>query len=238
MSLRIALVTGAGRGIGRAIALRLAEDVSGVAVHYLTRREEALETSAAIRARGKLSAVFRADLSKKAQAAGLVRKVEEKFARVDVLVNNVGPIRFKPWDELEVTDWEAALRANLLGASFTMKAALPGMRERRWGRIINLGFSRVERAGAFPTILPYAAAKAGLLLLTRTAAAAEVRHGLTVNMVSPGLIRGGSLPQGLEVDDSALGEPEDVAEAVAYLASDRAAAVMGANLIVAGAWKM
>ena len=238
MSLRIALVTGASRGIGRAIALRLADDVSGVAVHYLTRREEAMETAAAIRAKGKLSAVFRADLSKKAQAAGLVRKVEEKFARVDVLVNNVGPIRFKPWDELEVTDWEAALRANLLGASFTMKAALPGMRERRWGRVINLGFSRVERAGVFPTILPYAAAKAGLLLLTRTAAAAEVRHGLTVNMVSPGLIRGGSLPQGLEVDDSALGEPEDVAEAVAYLASDRAAAVTGANLIVAGAWKM
>ncbi len=238
MSLRIALVTGAGRGIGRAIALRLADDVSGVAIHYLTRREEAMETSAAIRAKGKLSAVFRADLSKKAQAAGLVRKVEEKFARVDVLVNNVGPIRFKPWDELEVTDWETALRANLLGASFTMKAALPGMRERRWGRVINLGFSRVERPGAFPTILPYAAAKAGLLLLTRTAAAAEVRHGLTVNMVSPGLIRGGSLPQGLEVDDAALGKPEDVAEAVAYLASDRAAAVTGANLIVAGAWKM
>jgi 3-oxoacyl-[acyl-carrier protein] reductase len=238
MSLRIALVTGAGRGIGRAIALRLADDVSGVAIHYLTRREEAMETSAAIRAKGKLSAVFRADLAKKAQAAGLVRKVEEKFARVDVLVNNVGPIRFKPWDELEVTDWEAALRENLLGASFTMKAALPGMRERRWGRVINLGFSRVERPGAFPTILPYAAAKAGLLLLTRTAAAAEIRHGLTVNMVSPGLIRGGSLPQGLEVDDAALGKPEDVAEAVAYLASDRAAAVTGANLIVAGAWKM
>ncbi len=238
MSLRIALVTGAGRGIGRAIALRLAEDVSGVAIHYLTHREDAMETSAAIRARGKLSAVFRADLSKKAQAAGLVRKVEEKFARVDILVNNVGPIRFKPWDELEVTDWEAAWRANLLGASFTMKAALAGMRERRWGRIVNLGFSRVERAGAFPTILPYAAAKAGLLLLTRTAAAAEVRHGLTVNMVSPGLIRGGVLPQGLEVDDAVLGGAEDVAEAVAYLASDRAAAVTGANLVVAGAWKM
>lgn len=238
MGLRIALVTGAARGMGRAIALRLAEDVSGVAVHYLTRREEALDLAAAIRDKGKLSAVFRADLTKKAQAAGLVKKVEERFARIDVLVNNVGTFLVKPWDQLEVADWEKVLRGNLLGSYFCMKAALPGMRKRKWGRVVNIGYSRVEHLGAFPTIAPYAVAKTGLLTLTRTAAASEVASGITVNMVSPGLIRGGALPPMKNVSESQLGTYEDVAEAVAWCASDRAAAVTGTNLLVAGTWKM
>ena len=238
MSLRIALVTGASRGLGRAIALRLAEDVSGVAVHYLTRRDEAQELAAAIREKGKLSAVFRADLTKKAQAAGLIKKVEERFARVDILVNNVGPFFVKPWDQLEVADWERVLRGNLFGPYFCAKAALAGMRKRKWGRIVNIGYSRAEHLGAFPTIAPYAVAKTGLLVLTRTAAASEVGNGITVNMVSPGLIRGGVLPQARDLSESQLGTFEDVAEAVAFCASDKAASVTGANLIVAGTWKM
>jgi 3-oxoacyl-[acyl-carrier protein] reductase len=238
MSLRIALVTGAARGMGRAIALRLAEDVSGVAVHYYSRRDEAQELAAAIRDKGKLSAVFRADLTKKAQAAGLVKKVEERFARIDVLVNNVGPFLVKPWDQLEVADWERVLRGNLLGSYFCLKAALPGMRERKWGRVINIGYSRAEHLGAFPTIAPYAVAKTGLLTLTRTAAAAEAANGITVNMVSPGLMRGGILPRTGVVAESQLGTFEDAAEAVAFCASDAAAAVTGSNVIVSGTWKM
>jgi 3-oxoacyl-[acyl-carrier protein] reductase len=238
MSLRIALVTGASRGMGREIALRLADEVSGVAVHYFSRRDEAQEVAAAVRAKGKLSAVFRADLTKKAQAVGLVKKVEERFARIDILVNNVGPILIKPWDQLEVADWERVLRGNLLGPYFCMKAALPGMRKREWGRIVNIGYSRAEHLGAFPTIAPYAVAKTGLLTLTRTAAAAEVGNGITVNMVSPGLIRGGIMPQVRDIAESRLGSFEDVAEAVAYCASDEAAAMTGANLIISGTWKM
>jgi 3-oxoacyl-[acyl-carrier protein] reductase len=238
MSLRIALVTGAGRGMGRAIALRLAEEVSGVAVHYFSRRDEAQELAAAIREKGKLSAVFRADLTKKAQAVGLVKKVEERFARIDILVNNVGPILIKPWDQLEVADWERVLRGNLLGSYFCMKAALTGMRKRKWGRIVNIGYSRAEQLTSFPTIAPYAAAKTGLLILTRTAAVSEAPNGITVNMVSPGLIKGGVLPQARDLSESQLGTFEDVAEAVAFLASDKAASVTGANLIVAGTWKM
>jgi 3-oxoacyl-[acyl-carrier protein] reductase len=238
MSLRIALVTGAGRGMGRAIALRLAEDVSGVAVHYFSRRDEAQEVAAVIREKGKLAAVFRADLTKKAQAAGLVKKVEERFGRVDILVNNVGPFLVKPWDQLEVADWERILRGNLLGSYFCMRAALPGMRKRKWGRIVNIGYSRAEHLGAFPTIAPYAVAKTGLLTLTRTAAASEVASGVTVNMVSPGLMRGGALPPLKSISESQLGTFEDVAEAVAFCASVRAAAVTGSNVIVAGTWKM
>ncbi|MCU0244634.1 MAG: SDR family oxidoreductase [Acidobacteria bacterium] len=236
MSLRIALVTGAARGMGRAIALRLAEDVSGVAVHYLASRDEALDLAGKLKEQGKLAAVFRADLTKKAQAAGLVKKVEERFGRLDVLVNNVGTFLVKPWDQLEVADWEKVLRGNLLGSYFCMKAAVPGMRKRQWGRIVNIGYSRAEHIGAYPTIVPYAVAKTGLLTLTKTAAAAEVANGITVNMVSPGLIRGGVLPK--SAAEAQLGTYEDVAEAVAWCASDRAAATTGANLVVAGTWKM
>ncbi len=238
MSFRIALVTGASRGIGRAVALRLAEDVSGVAVHYLTHRDEALEVAAAIKDKGKLSAVFRADLANKAQAAGLVKKVEEKFARIDVLVNNVGPFIVKPWDQLEVADWDRVLRGNLLSAYFCTKAALPGMRKRGWGRVVNLGFSRAEQLASFPTVAPYAVAKTGLLIVTRTAAAAEAANGITVNMVSPGLIKGGVLPHVRDLSESQMGSAEDVAEAVAFLASDKASTVTGDNLIVSGTWKM
>ncbi len=180
--------------------------------------------------------MFRADLTKKAQAAGLVKKVEERFGRLDVLVNNVGTFLVKPWDQLEVADWEKVLRGNLLGSYFCMKAAVPGMRKRKWGRIVNIGYSRAEHIGAFPTIVPYAVAKTGLLTLTKTAAAAEVANGITVNMVSPGLIRGGVLPK--SAAEAQLGTAEDVAEAVAWCASDRAAGTTGANLVVAGTWKM
>lgn len=238
MSLRIALVTGASRGLGAEIALRLADEVSGVVVHYFSRRDEAQEIAARIRAKGKLAAVFRADLTRTHQAAGLVRKAEQTFSRVDVLVNNFGPFLVKPWDQLELADWEGVLRGNLLASYFTMKSALPGMRARNWGRIINLGYSRVERLGAFPTILPYAAAKTSLLLLTRTAAAAEAKAGITVNMVSPGLLRGGILPRTRDVEDAGLGGFTDVAEAAAFLASDKAAAVTGTDLVVAGTWRM
>ncbi len=238
MSLRIALVTGAARGMGREIARRLAEEVSGVAIHYFSRREEAQDLAAEIRERGKLSAVFRADLTKKAQAAGLIRKVEERFARIDILVNNVGPFFLKPWDQLEVTDWERAIRGNLLSSYFCIKAALPGMRKRKWGRIVNIGYGRAEQLSSFQTIAPYAASKTGLLILTRTAAVSEVSKGITVNMVSPGLIKGGLLPQVRDLSESQLGTFADVAEAVTFLASDKAVSVTGANLIVSGTWKM
>jgi 3-oxoacyl-[acyl-carrier protein] reductase len=111
------------------------------------------------------------------------------------------------------------------------------MRARRWGRIINIGYSRAEQLGSFPTILPYAVAKTGLLILTRTAAVSEVANGVTVNMVSPGLMEGGVLPPG-KIPPAAIGGFRDVAGAVDFLASDAAAAVTGTNLIVSGTWKM
>ncbi len=235
---RFALVTGVGKGMGREIALRMADAVAGVAVHYHRQREFAKHVAVEIQRKGKLSAFFRADLTKEKEAENLIRKVEEMFGRIDILVNTVGPMLVKPWTALEASDWDLMLKSNLESAYFCLKAALPGMRTRKWGRIINIGYHRVEQLNAFPNIMPYAAAKTGLLILTRTAASAEAALGITVNMVSPGLIEGGILPQSLKSPENSLGTYKDVAEAVLFLASDKALAITGTNLIVAGSWKM
>lgn len=234
---RIALVTGAAKGMGRAIALALARGASGVAVHYRGAAEKAGDTVAEIERLGTRASSFGADLESEDGAAEVVRNAEKIFGRVDILVNNVGPFLVKPWQELAGGDWDAMFRGVLESAHFCMKAALPGMRNRGWGRVINIGYSRAEQLGSFPTIMPYAIAKTGLLILTRTAAVSEVANGITINMVSPGLMEGGVLPSG-KVPPAAVGKFTDVAEAVAFLASDEAAAVTGANIIVAGTWKM
>lgn len=234
---RVALVTGAAKGMGRAIALALARRVSGVAVHYRGSAKEAADCVAEIEKLGKRAASFAADLTDEGGAADLVGKVEGAFGRLDVLVNNIGPFLVKPWQEITAGDWDAIFRGVLESAHFCMKAALPGMRGRGWGRVINIGYSRAEQLGSFPTIAPYAIAKTGLLILTRTAAVSEVANGVTVNMVSPGIIEGGVLPPG-KIPPAAIGKFTDVAEAVAFLASDEAAAVTGTNLVVAGTWKM
>lgn len=237
---RIALVTGSSRGIGREIALRLADSprVSAVGVHYNQNKARAGEVVEAIKFKGKGSGAFQADLLVEEQALGLVRRADKEFGRIDILVNDFGPFITKEWQELTGEDWERILRGTLLSAFHCLKAALPGMRERGWGRIINIGYSRAEQLASFPGILPYAVAKTGLLTVTRTVAVAEVGSGITVNMVSPGLMKGGALPKSKTITERSIGEFKDVAEAVIFLASDEAASITGTNLIVAGTWKM
>lgn len=235
---KIALVTGSSRGIGGDIALSLAETVGGVAVHYFSRRQAALDIVGTIKQKGTPSSAFRADLSSERSATLLIQSVQNKFGRLDILINNFGPILIRPWKKVATKEWESVYRRNLLSALFCMKAALPGMRKRRWGRIVNLGYSRVEQLTAFTTITPYAIAKTGLLLLTRTVAHTEAAAGVTVNMVSPGLMEGGVLPKDDQIPAGRLGKYKDVSSAVLFLASENAGYVTGTNLIVAGGWKL
>jgi 3-oxoacyl-[acyl-carrier protein] reductase len=235
---KIALVTGSSRGIGREIALRLADDVHGVAVHYHNNKKASEEVAAKIKAKGKLSQSYRADLNDETEAASLVKQVEAEFGKLDILVNNFGPILVKPWQELTTAEWEAMFRGNFESALQCLQAALPGMRKRQWGRIINIGYHRVEQLVAFSKITAYAIAKTALLILTRSAAASEFKSGITVNMVSPGLIQGGILPSGGKIPEELFGTTTDVAEAVAFLSSEEAGHVTGTNLVIAGAWKL
>jgi len=238
MNDRIALVTGSSRGIGREIAIRLADDLAGIAVHYKENEQAAEEVAGEIRKKNRMAAAFHADLTNEGEARNLIRQVETRFGRLDVLVNNFGPIVVKPWPELTTADWELMYRSILLGAFWGMTSALPGMRERGWGRIINIGYHRVEQLVAFTGIAAYAVAKTALLILTRSAAASELKSKITVNMVSPGLIEGGIMPAGGKVPAEFFGSKLDVAEAVSFLASDRAGHISGTNLVVAGTWKM
>lgn len=235
---KIALVTGSSRGIGRDIAFKLADVTSGVAVHYKNNRNAAEKVVKKIREKGKLAVSFRADLTKEREASALVRNVEEKFGRIDILVNNFGPILAKSWEKVTSSEWDYILRSNLMSALYCLKASLPGMRKRKWGRIINLGYSRAEQLVAFSTITPYAIAKTGLLILTRSVAASEGSAGITVNMVSPGLMEGGILPESKSVPKGRLGKFEDISSAVLFLVSDEADFISGTNLIVAGGWKI
>lgn len=235
---RIALVTGSSRGIGREIAVRLADDVAGVAVHYKDNERAADEALAEIKKKDKKASAFQADLTNENEAGNLVRQVEEAFGRLDILVNNFGPIIVKPWQELTTADWEFMYRSVFLSAFHVSRAALPGMRERGWGRIINIGYHRVEQLTAFTGIAAYAVAKTALLILTRSAAASEAKAGITVNMVSPGLIEGGIMPAGGKVGPEFFGKKSDVAEAVGFLASEKAGHITGTNLVVAGTWKL
>ena len=235
---KIALITGSSRGMGKDIALRLAPAVAGVVIHYRKEKLAAEDTVAAIHKTGKKSAALCADLTNEAEAADLFNQAESLYGGIDILVNNVGPIIVKPWDLVTSREWEDTLRSNLFSALFCMKFALPVMRKRQWGRIINLGYSRVEQLSAFPTITPYAVAKSGLLIMTRTVAVSEASAGITVNMVSPGLIEGGILPQAKDIPSGRLGKFEDVSQAVMYLVSPQAGYITGNNLVVAGGWKL
>jgi len=238
MSEKVVLITGASGHLGPAVARRLSQDCKRIAVHFFQSKAAAMSLKEELTKAGNEVEIYQADLKKEDGASELIRAVQERFGRLDILVNLPGAIRAKPWDELEQSDWEEIFRSNLESAYFCLKHALKFMRTQKWGRIINIGFHLVEHLGSFPGVTPYAVAKTGLLILTRTAAVAEVENGITVNMVSPGLIEGGQLPAGLKLKEGQIGRPEDVAEAVAFLASDSAAKITGTNLIVAGTWKM
>jgi 3-oxoacyl-[acyl-carrier protein] reductase len=236
---KVALVTGGTGSLGRAIALKLTERAGRVGIHYFHDRKEALAIKEKIEGWGTEASVFKADLSSPAGAKRLMQMVKEKWGGVDILVNNFGPFLEQPWERTSAEDWLYLFQSNVLASFELIKAVVPGMKARKWGRIINIGFHRAGQIVAFPNIMPYAAAKTSLLLLTRTAALTLSRYGITVNMVSPGLIEGGRLPRLVDSSSSALmGKAEDVAEAVNFLASEEASAISGTNLIVAGTWKL
>jgi 3-oxoacyl-[acyl-carrier protein] reductase len=183
---KIALVTGGSRGIGRAIALGLARAGCDVAVSYRERQGDAESTAHEIREVGRRSVVRQADVSRGAEVTALARGVESQLGPIDILVNNAGAIRIQKMEEIREEDWNEMIAVNLTSCFLMTQAVLPGMRARRWGRVINLSSVAGQAGSVFG--LHYSAAKAGMIGLTRSYARLLAKEGITVNVISPALI--------------------------------------------------
>lgn len=184
---RVALVTGASRGIGRGAALALAKAGAAVAVNYRERREEANAVTRAICDAGGRAAAFDADVSLGVDVRKMARDIETRLGPIDILVNNAGMAAARGLDDITEEDFDRSVAVNLKSAFLCTQAVLPGMRARRWGRIVNIS-SIGARIGAGSVSIAYAAAKAGLEGLTRGYALRLASEGVTVNAVAPGLV--------------------------------------------------
>lgn len=235
----VALVTGAARGIGRAIALELARSGCHVAVHYRSSVDDAETTAAEIRTHGVLAETFAADITQAEETTALVERVHEALGGPDILVNNVGNYHQGPLEALEPETWHAMFDANLHCTFYLCRAALPQMQRRGWGRIVNLGYAGAENLKARPSIVPYAIAKTGVILYSKALAATYAKDGITVNVVSPGIIENSvSKPERSSLPMGRYGTLEELAGAVRYLVSEDAAYVSGVTLEVAGGWNL
>ena len=237
---KIALVTGAARGIGQAIALQLAADGADLALCDV-KAEWLADTLAKVNALGRRAEGYAMDVANAAAVGEAVAKVLADFGRIDVLVNNAGITRDTLLIRMTEEDWDAVLDINLKGAFLTTKAVVKSMMKQRSGAIVNI--ASVVGIMGNPGQANYTASKAGLIALTKTTAKEMGSRNIRVNAVAPGFIHTAMTDKLSEpVKDAMLkmvplgrlGEPEDVAKAVAFLASDAAAYVNGQTLAVCG----
>ena len=242
MKKRVAVITGGARGIGRAIALRLAASGWSVAICYRTSEREAEETVEAIKKAGTRGLAVQADVSDPEAALRLVREVEKTWGRIDALINCAGPYHRVPLLEETLEGWHAMFSNNLHPVFYLSRLVAPGMIERKWGRIITFSMANADQLVAQPQVTAHYIAKAGVLILTRTLARVLAPHGITVNAISPGFIASGSAPaeelaaMEKRIPAGHVGTVDDAVAVVNFLLSDEAAYVNGANVHLSGAW--
>jgi NAD(P)-dependent dehydrogenase (short-subunit alcohol dehydrogenase family) len=242
LSGKVAIVTGAGQGMGRAVAERLAAAGARLVVDDLDI-ESAERTALSIRSRGGEALAIAVDASSKADVRRMVEGALGAYGAVHILINNAGVLRPTPVIDIEEDEWDLVVDVNLKGTYLCSREVLPAMRKAGWGRIVNFSSTAGKNVSTVGGA-HYTAAKAGVLGFTRHLASEEARHGITVNAVCPGLIDTEMVrstisdPRAKAYADSfpiaRLGEPGEVAELVAFLASDRAAYITGASLDING----
>lgn len=242
LSGKVALVTGGGAGIGRAISVALGEAGANVMVNYLSRRVPAEKVAREIRSRGGAARIIRADVSSPEGAETAVKAAVRQFGGLHILVNNVGDFLHKPILKVRPREWRRIVENNLDSAFYCSIQAVPHMKEEKWGRIVNLGVAGCETARAFPNTTPYNISKTGVLILARSLAKEVASFGITVNTVAPGLIDTGVLdrPTMRKLEKSLplkrAGTPEEVADVVLFLVSDKASYITGSCITLSGGW--
>ncbi|MCO7174664.1 3-oxoacyl-[acyl-carrier-protein] reductase [Sporolactobacillus kofuensis] len=242
---KVALVTGASRGIGHAIAIKLAKQGASIIVNYSGNKVRAEETASEIRSVGAEAFVWQCDISDESAVQEMIKQSIDHFGHLDIVVNNAGITRDGLLMRMKETDWDAVLNTNLKGVFLVTKAALRPMMRQKQGRIVNVA-SVVGILGN-PGQANYVAAKAGVIGLTKATAREVASRGITVNAVAPGFIvteMTDQLPEDVkskmqsEIPLGKLGTPEDVAGVVLFLASDESKYMTGQTLSVDGGMAM
>ncbi len=241
---RRAIVTGAGQGIGRAIALKMADEGADVAIAE-RNPETAAQVAREVESRGRSALYQVVDVAQGDQVEGFVAMTLARWGRIDILVNNAGFDRGGTILKVKEEDWDAVLSVHLKGSFRFIQAVAPQMIENRYGKIVNLSSIYGKVGGVAEAI--YSSAKAGIIGLTKSVARELARYGINVNAVLPGLILTPTIEKMAEKYRSRIiaetplgrmGRPEEVASVVAFLASDEASYMTGAAVEVSGGWNM
>ncbi len=239
---KVALVTGASRGIGKATAFKLASEGASVAVHYSQAADKAENICAEIKSKYQQKTMpVQADISDREAVNRMVEDVIKEFRRIDLLVNNAGNVGDMTFDELTPEHWDKIISINLTGPFNVLWAVKDKMIKRKFGRIVNV--SSIAALAVRPDQLPYAAAKAGIISLTKSCCGPLAKHNIRINSVAPGAIDTDMLsevsPEMVEHLRSTtplgrLGDPYEMADVIAFLLSEEASYITGATLIASG----
>lgn len=237
-------MTGGARGIGRRIVERLAERDCRVAINYLTSSREAKELASALTERGTPALAIQADVTVEDEVLRMMEQIEKEWGGLDILVNNVGNFLVKPISNLDSAEWHSIIDSNLHSVFYCSRYALPMMRRNGWGRIINMAWTNSEYTKSAPETTPYDIAKSGVVTLSKSMAVEEAARGITVNVVSPGVIDTTRLSDRKreeilkEIPSGRLGTPDDIASAVLFFTSEEASYITGTTLTVGGGWHL
>jgi len=236
---QVALVTGAARRTGAAIATHLAARGAAVAVHYHTSGGAARALVERLGGDAAGCHAEAADLTDAASVSAMVERIVARSGRIDLLVNNVGTFQVKPIEQVDPAEWDHAIRTTVTAAFLVCRAVLPHMRLHGYGRIVNLADSAADKLSPQPTLAPYMVGKTGILILTRSLAAATAGRDITVNAVSPGIMENSvTKPPGgrAAIPKGRYGTYADLNGAIEFFLRRETSYITGENLKVAGGW--